>query len=378
MDSQQGFSEAVRTLLSRPDEIMLESGASGELLVARLRVVIAALLLLLPLAHALTGGSVAETLTGLGGAIFANLISLLWLQLARRPRHYRWLPFATAAFDVTATTLVLVVLATQHLPAALNSMVVWCCYFLAILLTALRNDGRTTVFAGVLALVQYGLLSALVFSAATSPEQLLSSDYGAITASTQIQRLLLLVIVTLLTATVVYRTQRLVEMSGTDGLTRLPNRTWLLHRMPRLLQAANQDGHSLSLALIDIDHFKRVNDEAGHHAGDRALRHVVSVIQEAVEPGDWLVRLGGEELVLVMRQPVGTAWERVEAIRHVLAEHPFNPERGQLEPMWLTFSAGIAASPQDGHDLSKLLRRADQRLKVAKREGRNRVIAREG
>lgn len=378
MDSSQGFSETVRRLLSRPDEIMLEVGASGELLVARLRVVISALLLLLPLAHALAGGPVSEVLIGLGGAIFANVFALLWLQLARRPRQYRWLPFATAAFDVTATTLVLVVLATQHLSAALNSMIVWCCYLLAIMLTALRSDGRTTVFAGMLALLQYGVLSAVIFATVASPEQLISSDYGAVTASTQIQRMVLLVIVTLLTATVVYRTQRLVEMSGTDGLTRLPNRAWLLHRMPRLLQAANEDGHSLSLALIDIDHFKRVNDEAGHHAGDRALRHVVAVIQNVVEPGDWLVRLGGKELVLVMQQPAGTAWERVEAIRRVLVEHPFNPERGQLEPMRLTFSAGIAASPQDGRDLSKLLRRADHRLKTAKREGRDRVIARDG
>jgi diguanylate cyclase (GGDEF)-like protein len=378
MDGSRGFREGVASLLSRPDEIMLAAGASGELLVARLRVVVAALLLLLPLINVLGGGSIRESLAGLVGAVIVNVFALLWLQLARRPRHYRWLPFATAAFDITAITLVLAVLGANHLPSALNSMVVWCCYLLAILVTALRSDGRTTLFAGLLALLQYGLLNAVVFSMASSPEQLISTEYGAVTAGTQIQRMLLLAIVTLVTATVVYRMQRLVELSGTDGLTQLPNRSWLLHRMPRLLESADEDGLSLSLALIDLDHFKRVNAEAGHHAGDRALRHVVAVLKGMIEPDEWLVRLGGEELVLVMPLPTGTAWERVDALRRRLSERPFDPERAHLEPIRMTFSAGIASSPHDGHDASSLLGRADQRLKIAKREGRNRVVARDG
>ena len=370
--------EILAAVLARPDEVMLEVGAGGELLVARLRVVIAALLLVLPLANAVSGGTVRETLIGLGGAVFVNVFAQVWLQLARRRRRYRWLSFATVAFDVTATTAVLIVLAFAHLPAALNSMVVWGCYLLAIVLTALRGDGRTTLFAGALAVLQYGAIIAAVFAFADSPEHLLSSDYGAVTPGAQVQRVMLLVIATMITATVVYRMQRLVEMSGTDGLTRLPNRTWLLHRMPRLLEVASEEDGSLSLALIDLDHFSRINDEAGHHAGDRAIRHVVEVLKGMTERNERLVRLGGEEFVLVMPQPLGTAWERVDAIRRVLGQRPFDPERGNLEPLRLTFSAGVAASPHDGHDLSTLLRRADRRLKRAKREGRNRVSARDG
>ncbi|MGH8084106.1 MAG: diguanylate cyclase domain-containing protein [Lysobacter sp.] len=378
MDSIRSAREIVTRLLARPDEILLEVGAGGELLVARMRVIIAALLLLLPLVNALSGGRVRETLIGLAGAVFVNAFAQVWLQLARRRRRYRWLSFATAAFDVTTTTLVLIVLAINHLPAALNSMIVWCCYLLAILLTALRSDGRTTVFAGALALLQYGVLNAVVFASVSSPEQLMSSDYGAVTASSQIQRMVLLAIVTLITAAVVYRTQRLVELSGTDGLTRLPNRSWLMHRMPRLLEVAEEDGGSLSLALIDLDHFRRINDEAGHHAGDRAIRHVVDVLRSMAEPGEWLLRLGSEEFALVMPQPVGTAWERIDSIRRMLAQHPFDPERGNMEPLRITFSAGIASFPNDGNDLSRLLSRADRRLKMAKLEGRNRVIARDG
>ncbi|MFC0677143.1 diguanylate cyclase [Lysobacter korlensis] len=368
--------DAMSALLSRPDEIMLEIGATGELLVARLRAVIAALLLLLPLANALGGGTLRSTLVGLAGAVLINLFAQIWLPLARRSRRYRWLPFATSAFDVTATSAVLIVLAFNDVPAGLNSMVVWCGYLLAILLTALRGDGRTTLVAGALALAQYGALAAFALLT-TAPEQLISSEHGIVTWSTQLQRLLLLGMGTLVTAVIVYRMQRLVEMSGTDGLTRLPNRTWLLHRIPRLLRAAREEGGSLTLALINLDHFKRVNDEAGHHVGDRVLRHVVSVLRDSAEPGEWLVRLGGEEFVLVMRKPIGTAWERVDALRRLVASRPFEVDRG-ADFIRVTFSAGLAGYPAEGLDLSALLGRADQRLQEAKREGRNRVIARDG
>ena len=368
--------EVVAALLARPDEIMLEVGAGGELLVARLRAVIAGLLLLLPLSNALGGGSIDETLIGLAGVVFINLFAQTWLVLARRRRRFLWLPFATAAFDVTATSLILLMLANHHLPAGLNSVVVWCGYVLAILLTALRNDGRTTLFAGGLALVQYSVIVAVLLLGADSPERLISSDYGTPTVGNQAQRLILLAIVTVITAMVVYRLQRLVEMSGTDGLTGLPNRTWLLHRMPHLVDAVEHEGGSLTLALLNMDHFRRINDEIGHRAGDRALRHVVGTITRITDEREWLVRLRGEEFVLVLRKPVGTAWERVDALRRLVSAAPFEPERG-ADPVHLTFSAGIVGYPNDGHDLSALLRNADRRLQTAKREGRDRVVARE-
>ncbi|MDQ3617383.1 MAG: GGDEF domain-containing protein [Pseudomonadota bacterium] len=146
--------------------------------------------------------------------------------------------------------------------------------------------------------------------------------------------------------------------------------------MAHLFDAARDDGDSLTLALINLDHFKRINAEIGHAAADRALRHVVGVIGEMTDSREWLVRLRGEAFVLVLRKPVGTAWERVDALRRLVAERTFEPERG-AEPVHLSFSAGLVGYPQDGQDLSALLRRADQRLLVAKREGRNRVVARE-
>lgn len=366
---------AVASLLQRPDAVMLEVGAGGELQVARLRAVLSALLMLSPLINVLGGGGLAESMIGLGVTAFAVLFALVWLVLARNALRYPWLSFATGAYDVSLISLTLLLLALNHPPAGLNSMVAWCVYPLAILMTALRSDGRVTLFVGALAVLQYALLvwGVLHF---TPPEDLVSLDYGTVSLSTQLQRLLLLAMATIITAVAVYRMQRLVEMSGTDGLTGLPNRTWLLHRMPRLLEHARNEGGTLSVALIDLDHFKRINDDIDHQAGDRALRHVVDVLKPRLGEDEWLIRLGGEEFVVLLRQPLGGAWERLDSLRREVAQLPFIPDR-HLPPWPLTFSAGLSMFPHDGLDLSTLLRRADQRLHRAKREGRNRVIARD-
>jgi diguanylate cyclase (GGDEF)-like protein len=364
------------SLLGRPDEVMLEVGASGELLVARIRVAVAAILLLMPLLNAISGGTVNETLIGLAGAVFVNLCAQAWLALARRKRQFPWLPYASSAYDVTATSLVLVLLAFNHLPSALNSMIVWCGYVLAIVLTALRNDGRVTLATGALALLQYGSLIVVLFSVAPSPEHLISSDYGTVTVGGQVQRMLLLLAFTLVTVAVVHRMQRLVALSGIDGLTGLPNRSWLLHRFPGLLDAARADGVSLCVALIDLDGFRRINEEIGHHAGDRAMLYVVDLLRDSPEDDEWLVRLGGEEFVMILRKPLGTSWERLDGLRRSLLAHRFVPEHG-ADPLLVTFSAGLACYPQDAEDLSGLLGRADQRLNAAKRNGRNRVLARD-
>ncbi len=376
MQGLHGLRGTLSRLMARPDSIVLELGAGGELLVARLRLLFAALLLVLPLANILTGGGLGETLTGLAGAILINLLSLLWLLLARDPRRYPWLPFVTTGFDVSVVTLVLGLLAWQHPPAGLNSTVVWCCYALAIMFTALRGDGRASVFAGLLAIVQYGALLAVVVASADSPERLISSDYGVVHLGSQFQRLVLLAILTAVTAVIAFRTQQLVLTSGHDRLTGLPNRTWLVHQGPLLLAEARSQECSLSVALVNLDGLGRINQQEGEHAGDRALCHVVELLQGMSGRGDRLVRLGGDELVAVMPQPAGTAWERMDAARRELTSRPLVVGRGGGR-MYLSFSAGIACSPADGLSMADLLRRADRRLRQSKLEGGNKVIARD-
>lgn len=365
-----------RSLFERPDELMLDIGAGGELLVARLRAAISLLLLLLPLLNHLTGGPLRETLAGLTGVVLANALAQWWLALAKHRRRHRWLPFVTSASDLSMVTLVLVLLLRIDPAGALNSMVVFAIYLLVIFVTALRNDGRVTLFAGALALLQYGWLVLWTFLSQPSGTLLFSPDYGTASASSQAQRMVLLVAATLITAVAVYRMQRLVAMSGIDGLTGLPNRSFLVHRVPQMLEDARNEGRPVTLALIDLDHFKRINDELGHLAGDRALRHVVQCLREPAEAGEMMIRIGGEQFVLLMQHPMGAAWERVEALRRRLIATPFQPEAGEAHRE-MTFSAGLASFPHDGADTSGLMRHADLRLRAAKRMGRNRIVARD-
>ena len=356
---------------------MLELGAGGELLVAQLRAGLSLVLLLLPLVNVLTGEySPSEMTAGMLGVVLAVVMSQVWLALARQRGRYRWLPWATSSYDVTLTSLVLALLAMGSPATGLNSMVVWVFYLVAICMTALRNDGRLTIAIGLLAMLQYGALAVAVFALADAPEQLMSLDYGTATVANTVQRVVLIAMMTAITSTIVYRMQRLVDLSGTDGLTGLPNRTWLAHRFPGMLETTRGQGGSLSICLLNLDHFKRINDEIGHQAGDRALRHAVDVLQEQLEEGDFLSRLGGEEFALLMPLPIGRAWERLDSMRRTATSQPFLADPG-ADPLRVTFSAGIAVWPQDGTDLSQLLRRADVRLRQAKVEGRNRVLARD-
>ena len=371
--------DLLRTLFSRPDEVMLDLGAGGELLVARVRALLCALTLLLPpvaMIGNLGPGSTTELMIGLGASVFINLCAQVWLVLAAQRRRHDWLPYATTSYDVTTTTLVLALLHFSDPVAPFNSMVVWCFYLFAIGMTALRNDGRLTLYAGAMAVAQYGLMIAVLLARAESPEELISVDYGTVSIGTQVERLVLMLLMTLLTTTIVYRMQRLIESSGSDGLTGLPNRAWLIQRMPRIMERAREEGESLTLALLDLDGFKRINVDYGHLAGDRAIRHIAGSMREILHPKERLVRIGGQEFVLLLRCPIGNAWERLDRLRHMMAERPFIAERGG-DPLKITFSGGLAAYPSDGNDVSSMLRSADRRLQTAKQEGCNRVVARD-
>jgi two-component system cell cycle response regulator len=378
---RQTLRELLSTMRDRPDEIVLDIGAGGELLVARIRLVATVLLMLMPLINLLTGGGVFESLAGFAGTGLGLLLAFLWLTLAKQRRRFPWLPFVTSASDVSMETLVLLLLATQSPAASLNTLIVWSCYPLSIFATALRNDGRVTLFAGLLAIIQYSALVIWVFVQAGPHGVLATAAYGEVSVSNQAQRLVLLLVATLLTAVVVYRIQRLVMLSGTDTLTGLPNRSFLVHRVPQIIEQSRKQECSITLAIIDLDHFKRINDDYGHPVGDRALRHVVEVLRNELSREEPLMRIGGEEFVLLLQHPIGTAWERIEALRRRVASTPFTLDEDDVHATsntcTLTFSAGLASCPQDEVDVSGLMRHADQRLRKAKQTGRNRVVARE-
>ncbi len=164
-----------------------------------------------------------------------------------------------------------------------------------------------------------------------------------------------------------------VELSLTDPLTGVPNRRSLFARLEMEVARANRFGHQVSVVMIDIDHFKHLNDIAGHRAGDEILKRVASVMRGMVRRVDILARYGGEEFMLVLPQ-VGKAEaaEVAEKLRRAVAEAPLPHREAQPEGK-VTISLGIANLPADATVLENLVDSADAALYASKRAGRNRV-----
>lgn len=168
---------------------------------------------------------------------------------------------------------------------------------------------------------------------------------------------------------------RLMALAGTDQLTGLPNRMRLLDDFNYVRAGIERTKSSLAVAMIDLDHFKLINDNHGHDTGDQALLHTADLIRNNTREVDLMARLGGEEFTLVM--PDASAEDAktiVDRLRETFMATPMHTEEG---PITITFSAGIAEYWVDGRDLETLIRNADRRLYHAKNHGRNQVVARD-
>jgi diguanylate cyclase (GGDEF)-like protein len=163
------------------------------------------------------------------------------------------------------------------------------------------------------------------------------------------------------------------EQALRDPLTGLLNRRALQQRFDDCTPRRAAQPQPLALVLLDVDHFKRINDSHGHATGDAVLRELGAALQAGLRAGDMVFRFGGEEFALLLpgADTVGAA-RRVDALREHLAAQPLPsvPER-------ITFSAGVTAWPAGGDTLDALLRAADAAMYRAKAEGRDRVVAAE-
>jgi len=166
--------------------------------------------------------------------------------------------------------------------------------------------------------------------------------------------------------------RQLVEQATTDPLTHLKNRRAFFEIGGRALAAARRYDGDLSVAIIDIDFFKRINDTHGHHAGDEALVAIAELLARMVRTEDTCARIGGEEFALLLpgtnRLGAAVLAERIRAA----VEHEIFTIVGQRLP--ITVSLGIASYGHDtGEALDELLGVADRRLYLAKQHGRNRI-----
>ena len=168
--------------------------------------------------------------------------------------------------------------------------------------------------------------------------------------------------------------QNAIELAGVDALTGLHNRRYFETQFAALMDRASDKGRSLSLLILDIDHFKAVNDTFGHDAGDAVLRGFAARVKRVVRTVDLVCRLGGEEFVVVMPDtPADIATLVAERLRASIAASPFALEQG-TRAIPVTTSIGLAERGQEKSP-DALVRAADRALYDSKRAGRNRVTA---
>jgi diguanylate cyclase (GGDEF)-like protein len=161
--------------------------------------------------------------------------------------------------------------------------------------------------------------------------------------------------------------QALFGLATRDTLTGLLNRRRFREVLDEAVGLASRGG-SIAVAIVDIDHFKPVNDRLGHDAGDTVLQAIAAQVQALLRPGEAAGRLGGDEFALVLREGVDAARERCEALRATIEQlHGELPDGG--DPV--TLSIGVAGG--GGRGASELLKAADRALLAAKAAGRNAV-----
>ncbi|MCC5881545.1 MAG: diguanylate cyclase [Halomonas sp.] len=162
---------------------------------------------------------------------------------------------------------------------------------------------------------------------------------------------------------------RLRKLSDTDDLTGLANRRRLMKRLDEEIAKCNRHASPLSLMLIDLDHFKRVNDTWGHLQGDQVLTEFATLCHELLRDEDVIGRLGGEEFAVVLPlTPMVASYPLAERLRCAIADYDFGIASGQL-----TASIGLAEY-RLGEPRDALIDRADRSLYAAKNQGRNRVV----
>ena len=169
------------------------------------------------------------------------------------------------------------------------------------------------------------------------------------------------------------RTDELLQQAIRDPLTSLFNRRYLDETLPREISRSLREEHPLAVVMIDLDHFKRFNDQWGHEAGDIVLLGVAEALLDGLRASDIACRYGGEELLVVM--PGADADEAVRRISAIAVQARTVGARAMgREIDAITFSAGVATVPEHGDSADLLIRAADRALYMAKATGRDRIV----
>jgi diguanylate cyclase (GGDEF)-like protein len=167
--------------------------------------------------------------------------------------------------------------------------------------------------------------------------------------------------------------RRLEQLATVDQLTGLYNYRMYHSILSTEIARAQRHGHPLSVLMLDIDHFKRINDNYGHVAGDRVLERLGLLLKESVRSENMVCRYGGEEFAIIVPE-IGAeaAGEMAERLREIVEQTNFDD--GKDHKFKITISIGVAAFPESAGTLEQLTKSADIALYAAKEGGRNRVL----
>jgi diguanylate cyclase (GGDEF)-like protein len=312
---------------------------------------------------------------GLLATTFALFTESLCRFLGLHPRHgLIWLPVALTLATFGA------LLDNDHArllagPLIFSLQILVLLVLLASAWRATVGRGQHIVFAGLALMLAVLVLRALAALGGHLDTRLLSAS-GPVQSTT-----FLVVLVSLVMSSFGFvlmymeraddRNRRLALI---DEGTGLPNRRSILQSLAQQMAAARRSRQPLTLLMLDIDHFKRINDEHGHLQGDAALRHVAQTLQQRLRGQDLLGRFGGEEF-LALAPGIGAdpdGLHLADALRTTVAARPVNIDGGRA--MKLTVSVGVAElGPDDATSLEALISAADAALYRAKELGRNRI-----
>lgn len=307
-------------------------------------------------------------------AASAIVYTMIVESVARRLAEPAWLQIASCAFYAAVITALLWTFISLDHPRPHTHWIIFFVYFLLIGAMGLSDDPRQAVCAGGFSIAGYlsGVLM-LHYAAAngSSMASQLAPEFEWVANASKVG---LLAAATFLAATSASRGRSLRRTSLRDGLTGLLNRHAFDQCLGFVARRSVQSGTRMTVAMVDIDHFKRINDTYGHAAGDAVLRWLASLLHRNFRTTDLVARYGGEEFVVAFPDSDDEVIDdRLETLRNRIESTPLalESEGANVE---LTISIGCACMPQDGTSVEELLARADERLYEAKRSGRNRIV----
>ncbi len=366
-----------RRFWTRPNTAMLAAGAEGERRVASVRLVVVALLLITPTYRLIAAPQDPVFFWGFVMVAVGMLFALTVFFYLRWRMYEPWLGFTTACLDGTLVSVALFLFTTLGSPlAGVQDRVSFEVYFLVLMAASLRQDRRICVVAGSLIVLQYTALflyAQHAYNLDAAYEKMQSM--GMYSPSVQWTRVILLAAAAYISVAYVERSRGLVTRAMHDPMTGLLNRSFFDSLFGIEIERARRYKNVFAVVVADADHFKRINDTHGHLAGDEVLRHLAAMFTEMLRESDVIVRYGGEEFVILLRETGReAAREKMESLRAAIEQRPI-VLADNVGDIRVTISAGIAVYPEDGQDAQALLSHADKRLFRAKQQGRNRVIA---